>query len=428
MDSGPMTMPPSAATAPPPPCPIDSLDPRFYDDPWDAYRWLRHHSPIHWDETNELWVVSRHEDVVHVSRHPETYSAAQGVRPNVAAPMSIISMDDPEHTRQRRLINRGFTPAKVRALTDHIRDLSNEVIDEVAQRGECDFVEDLAMHVPLIVVAELMGLDPAQRRDLYRWSDAMMAGDGHTDPDDPVLLAAADAFGEFATVCSELIEVRRKETTDDIIGILTQAYEEGALGRDGDGGASGGVDNTELTNDELLMFLTLVVVAGNETTRNALSGGLLALSRFPEQKQALLERPELMETAVDEIIRYVSPVLNFSRTVTHDHTYRGVDLKEGERVLMLYQSANRDESVFDAPDELRLDRDPNPHVAFGIGTHYCLGANLARAEVRVLFEELFRRLGDIEVADGATPSRGDSALVLAIQHLPAVFTPEQGPG
>jgi cholest-4-en-3-one 26-monooxygenase len=428
MDSGGMTTPPSAGTIPPPPRPIDSLDPRFYDDPWDAYRWLRRYSPIHWDEVNDLWVLSRYDDVVHVSRHPELYSAAQGVRPKISAPMSIISMDDPEHTRQRRLINRGFTPARVRELTEHIRELSNQIIDEVATRGECDFVEDLAIHVPLIVVAELMGLDPNARQDLYRWSDAMMAGDGHTDPDDPVLLAAANAFGEFAGVCLELIDERRERTTDDIIGILTRAHEEGALARDGvaTGVATGGdhSDPDELTNDELLMFLTLVVVAGNETTRNALSGGLLALSQFPEQKKALLERPELMETAVDEIIRYVSPVLSFCRTVTEDHTYRGVELRAGQRVLMLYQSANRDEDVFDAPDELRLDRDPNPHVAFGIGTHYCLGANLARAEVRVVFEEVFRRLSDIEVADGAELTRGDSSLVLAIQHLPAVFTPE----
>jgi cholest-4-en-3-one 26-monooxygenase len=411
---------------PPPPCEIDTLDPRFYDDPWEAYRWLRDHSPVHRDERNDLWVVSRYDDVVHVSRHPERYSAADGVRPKVAAPMSIIAMDDPEHTRQRRLINRGFTPAKVRELTEHIRELSNDIIDGIAERGSCDFVEDFAIHVPLIVVAELMGLDPASRRELYRWSDAMMAGDGHTDPDDPVLHAAAEAFGEFAGVCLGLIEERRERTTDDIIGILTRAHDEGALERNSAGGATGGTGDP-LTDDELLMFLTLVVVAGNETTRNALSGGLLALSQFPEQKQALIERPELMATAVDEIIRYVSPVLSFCRTVTEDHTLHGRELKRGDQVLMLYQSANRDERVFDEPDELRLDRDPNPHVAFGIGTHYCLGANLARAEVAVVFEELFRRLSDIEISDPAALARGDSALVLAIQHLPAIFTPEHRP-
>ncbi len=413
--------------APPRPCEIDVLDPRFYDDPWEAYRWLRHHSPIHWDPKNQLWVFSKHEDVSHISRHQERYSAADGVRPRVQAPMSIISMDDPEHTRQRRIVSRGFTPAKVRALTDHIRDLSNQIIDEVQGRGSIDFVEDFAIHVPLIVIAEMMGLDPEQRLRLYRWSDAMMAGDSAGDaPDDPLMLAAAEAFGEYATLCIELIQERRDHPggAEDIISVLTRAYDEGALHREDRGGAED-VDTSSaaLTDDELIMFLVLIVVAGNETTRNALTGGLLAFSRFPDQKQRVVEDPSLWDTAVDEIIRYVSPVLSFARTVTEDHSYKGVDLKAGDKVFMLYQSANRDEDVFDAPDELRVDRDPNPHLAFGIGTHYCMGANLARAEVRVVFEELFKRLGDIRVPDGARPDRGHSSLVLSLEHLPATFTP-----
>jgi cytochrome P450 family 142 subfamily A polypeptide 1 len=418
-----------------PPFDIDILDPRLYDDPWEAYRWLRHHAPIWWDERNRLYVISRHEDVSHISRHQELYSAAQGVRPKVFAPMSIISMDDPEHTRQRRLVSKGLTPRVVRQLSDHIRDLSNQIIDEISARGTCDFVEDFAIHVPLIVIAELMGLDPDQRRQLYRWSDAMMAGDGHTDPDDPVLVRAAEAGGEFAAMCVELIEQRRADgSTDDIIGILTQAYDEGALARPGaDSATSAHIDGTDgtdavvddrMTADELIMFLILLVVAGNETTRNALAGGLVAFTRFPEQRRKLLERPELIDTAVEEIVRYVSPVISFMRTVTEDHTYQGVDFVAGDRVFLLYQSANRDEDVFEAPDEFRVDRDPNPHLAFGIGTHYCLGANLARAEIKVVFEELFRRLRDIRAVDPDTLQRGESTLVLALNRLPAVFTPE----
>jgi cytochrome P450 family 142 subfamily A polypeptide 1 len=400
---------------------VDALDPRTYDDPWETYRWLREHSPIHWDAKNELWLISRHEDVSHISRHQELYSAAAGVRPKIAAPMSIIAMDDPEHTRQRRLINRGFTPARVRQITEHIRDLSHQMIDEISERGECDFVEDFAIHVPLIVIAEMMGLDPESRLNLYRWSDAMMGGDGHVDADDPYLHAAANAFGEYATVLLDLIEQRRAEPKDDLISILTGAFDEGALARDSDGGA---VVEMELTNDELLMFLTVLVVAGNETTRNALTGGLMAFSRFPEQKQMLLDDPALLDTAVEEILRFVTPVLSFCRTVTDDHTYKGVELKAGQKVFMLYQSANRDEAVFDAPEEFRIDRDPNPHLAFGIGTHFCLGANLARAEIRVVFEALFSRLRDIRVADGVKTTRGDSSLVLAIEHLPTIFTPQ----
>jgi cytochrome P450 len=166
------------------------------------------------------------------------------------------------------------------------------------------------------------------------------------------------------------------------------------------------------------------VVAGNETTRNALSGGLAAFTCFPDQHSKLIERPELIDLAVDEIVRYVSPVMSFMRTVTEDHAFQGVELTAGDRVFLLYQSANRDEAVFDDPDEFRIDRDPNPHLGFGIGTHYCLGANLARAEIGVVFTELFARLRDIRAVDPGTLDRGDSSLVLALNHLPAVFTPE----
>jgi cytochrome P450 len=173
------------------------------------------------------------------------------------------------------------------------------------------------------------------------------------------------------------------------------------------------------------MFLCLLVVAGNETTRNALTGGLLALSRFPGERDKLIERPELYDTAVEEIVRFVSPVISFTRTITEDHEYQGHRFEQGQRVLLLYQSANRDEAVFDDPDTFKVDRSPNPHLGFGIGTHYCLGANLARAEIKVVFQELFARLPDIRAAEGAVPVRGDNTLVIALQHLPAVFTPER---
>jgi cholest-4-en-3-one 26-monooxygenase len=422
--TGAQTSASTASTQPTPPFPIDTLDPRFYDDPWESYRWLRNNAPLWWDERNEMWIASRHEDVSHISRHQELYSAAQGVRPRITVPMSIISMDDPEHTRLRRLVNKGFTPRMVRKLTDHMRELTTEIIDQIAERGEIEFVRDFAIHVPLIVIAELLGLDPGHRMQLFEWSEAMFKGDGHIDADDPALVGAATAAGEFAELLMELIEQRRQDgSTDDIIGILTQAHEEGALATDQLGVAEEHY-NAEMTSDELLMFLFLLLGAGNETTRNAISGGLRAFTLFPDERDKLIAHPELIDLAVDEIVRYVSPVLTFMRTVTEDHTYQGVDLKAGDKVFMLYQSANRDEAVFDEPDRFRIDRDPNPHVGFGIGTHYCLGANLARNELKVVFEELFNRLGDIRVKHPGTLSRADSTLVIAIDSLPAVFTPE----
>ena len=404
-----------------PPVPIDVCDPRFFDSPWEGYRWLRNESPVHWDDTNELWLISRHEDVVEVSRNSKRYSSGQGVRPVNPAPLSIIAMDDPEHTRQRRLVSKGFTPKRVRALTERIEDLANQCIDEIQSKGRADFVPEFAIHVPIIVIAELLGLDPEMRQRLYQWSEDMMGGDGHTDPEHPALLAAAQAFGEYTALVQQLIEERREQPADDIISILTQAFDSGDLARQDSGGA--GADRVDqLTDDELLMFCTMLVVAGNETTRNAIAGGLLGFSRFPDQRELLQAQPELIDSAVEEIVRWVSPVFSFTRTISEDHELHGKELSEGERVLLLYQSANRDEEVFDDPESFRIDRDPNPHVGFGFGTHFCLGANLARAEIRVVYQELFRRLPDIHVPHDEDRTRGDSTLVLAMENLPAVFT------
>jgi len=336
--------------------------------------------------------------------------------------MSLIALDDPEHTRQRRLINRGFTPRRVREIAPHIRDLSNRILDQIAERDEFDFVEEMAAHVPLIIICEMMGLDPETRDRMYRWSDAMMAGDGH-EGDDPELHAAAVAFGEFAEVCLQLIPERREQATDDIIGILTRAFDEGGLEKETKSGDSELYGEGTLQDDELLMFLALLLVAGNETTRNAISGGLVALSRYPEERDKLLANPDLIDSAVDEIIRWTTPVMTFMRTCIEPHEMHGQRIEVGDRVLMLYQSANRDERAFDDPDEFRVDRSPNNHLAFGAGTHYCLGANLARLEVKVVFEEMLARFPQVRAVEPYKIQRNRSTLVVGIEHLPAVFTP-----
>ncbi len=405
---------------------IDILDPALYDDPWATYRWLRDEAPLYRDEANDLWVVSRHADVFDVSRRSDVWSAAQGVRPKVAADMSLIALDDPEHTRQRRLINRGFTPRRVREIAPHIRDLAHRLIDEVQDRGEIEFVTDFAAHVPLIVISEMMGLDPAERDRMYAWSDAMMAGDGH-EGDAPELHAAAVAFGEFAEMCVSLIAERHEVETDDIIGILTRAHDEGGLHKDVKSGDTNLYDEASLQDDELLMFLTLLLVAGNETTRNAISGGLLALSLFPEERDKLLADPALIDSAVEEIIRWTTPVMTFMRTCTEAHEMHGQRIEVGDRILMLYQSANRDDRVFERPDDFVVDRDPNNHLAFGAGTHFCLGANLARLEVKLVFEALLQRLPDVRAVDPSRIDRNRSTLVVGIDSLPAVFTPVSNP-
>lgn len=430
----------SVFTPPSPPSPeldvdldsIDFTDAAVFDDPWDLYAALRELDHLHHDATNDLYIAPRHEDVFHISRNNDVYVSKFGVRPKIAGDMSIITLDGPEHVATRRLINAGFTPRRVRDMMPHVRELAQNLIEEIKDSGQIDFVEQFAIHVPLIIICELMGLDPDRRMNMYRWSDAMMAGDGHTEADDPVLLAAAEAFGEFAMMCLELIAEKRADPKDDLISILTRAYDEGDLARDFKGYQ--GVDEaslaamkekSSLNDDELLAFLAVLMVAGNETTRNAITGGLLALSQFPDQRKLMLDNlfdDEFMDRAVDELIRYVTPVLGFIRTVTKDHTYRNTELKEGDRILMLYSSANRDERAIPNPDVLDLQREANPHLAFGIGPHFCLGANVARMEVKLVFQELLSRLPDITVPEGTAIPRGESSLVLALQHMPATFT------
>jgi cholest-4-en-3-one 26-monooxygenase len=410
---------------------IDFCDPTTFDDPWEVYRALRAQDSLHYDAKNDLYIAGRHEDVFHLSRDADLYCSRFGVRPVIAGDMSIITLDGDEHVRQRRLINKGFTPRRVRELIPHVRELTNQLCDQISEKGRIDFVEEFAIHVPLIIICELMGLNPEQRMKMYRWSDDMMAGDGHVEG--PVLHSAAEAFGEFAMMCLDLIAERRADPQNDLISVLTQAYDDGALAkefkavqgisqedlaarREADGG---------LNDDELLAFLAVLLVAGNETTRNAISGGMLALSQFPEQKQFLIDNLDVddaVDKAVDELIRYVSPVLGFIRTVTRPHEYRNTQLAEGDRVLMLYPSANRDDRVFDQPDQLDLQRDPNPHLAFGIGPHFCLGANLARMEVKTVFQELLARFPDMQIDADAPLDRGQSSLVIALQHLPASFS------
>ncbi|HEV7523381.1 MAG TPA: cytochrome P450 [Acidimicrobiia bacterium] len=418
-------------TAPAAPYQPDALDPTLYvrGVAHDVFRWMRENDPVHRDDLNGIWVVSKYEDISYVERQPELFCSAQGVRPKGggADALSIVSMDDPEHARQRRLISRGFTGARITQLMDHIRELARELVDNVARRGECDFVNDIAKPLPLIVIAEMLGLAVDQREQLAHWSDTMMAGEG-ADADDPRQAAAGEAWGEYITYLVGLLEERRAHPQDDLISVLLSSADAGEISFDENALRSvveqGAIPSGTLGlgADDLLAFLVLLLVAGNETTRNALSGGMLALSSFPGERDKLVNDLTLVNSATEEILRYVSPVISFSRTVTRDTELRGRALKTGDVVLNVYPSANRDADVFDDPDVFHVDRSPNLHLAFGTGPHFCLGANLARTEIRILLEELFTRLPDIHVPEGVDAERGPNALVTTIQHLPVEFT------
>jgi cytochrome P450 len=329
-----------------------------------------------------------------------------------AAGQLMLEMDPPDHTRYRKLVNRGFTPKVIRSLEQHLHEMSVRIVDRaLADGGECDFVVDVAAELPLEAIAEFLGVPFEDRHKLFDWSNRFI---GSEDPEYVVSDEdLTEAQVEMFMYANAMGVDRKANPTGDIVSNLVNAV----------------IDGDQLSDMDFNLFFLLLSVAGNETTRNAISGGLAALSRFPDQRKLMLDNlhdEDFMDRAVDEIVRYVTPVLGFIRTVTRDHTYRNTELKEGDRVLMLYGSANRDERVFDRADELDLTRDPNPHLGFGIGQHFCLGANLARMELKTVFQELLTRLPDISTPPDFTLDRGDSTLVLALQHMPVTFSAPEG--
>jgi cytochrome P450 family 142 subfamily A polypeptide 1 len=382
-------------------------DCRLYQgDPHPTYRWLRANAPVYRDEASNLWVLSKYEDVFAASKNPETFSAAQGVLPESDSIISMICMDDPRHQRLRKLVNRGFTPRMVGLLQEKIRDLASRLAEGVAGRAEVDLVSELAVPMPLWIIAEMLGIREEDFERFHDWSDRLINVAGNYD--DPVKMNdAVTAYAEYGEYLKEVFEDRRRQPREDLVSILVAAQQEGVLAE----------DEESMENDEIVMFMTLLLVAGNETTRNAISGGMLALMQDGEQFELLRARPELLDSAVEEILRWVSPIICFRRTATRDTEIRGQRIAAGDRVLMLYQSANRDEDAWVGPDRFDVTRSPNPHLAFGIGPHFCLGANLARAELKAMVRELVTRYPRMRPVPGTEPRRAASTLVAGIEHL-----------
>lgn len=384
----------------------------YAGDPHPTYRWLRENAPIYRDDAGGIWVLSRYDDVFQVSKTPDIFSAAEGVLPDSEALVSIVSMDDPRHQRLRKLVNKGFTPRMVGLLVERIRELASQLADAIAPRGECDLVRDVAVPMPLYIIAEMLGIRREDFERFHDWSNRLIAIAGNYD--DPVKMNdSIAAFAEYGGYLKDVFEERRRAPREDLVSILVQAQQEGVLAE----------DEESMENDEIVMFMTLLLVAGNETTRNAISGGMLALMRNRDQLDLLRRRPELIDSAVEEILRYVSPIICFRRTARREVEIRGQSIAAGDRVMMLYQSANRDEEMFADPDAFDVTRTPNPHLAFGIGPHFCLGANLARMELKVMVQTLIERFPDMSPAPGTAARRTASTLVAGIDHLPVVFTP-----
>jgi len=414
---------------------VDFLDAKVWDETMgDRTRWMRENDPVHWSERSGLWVVTKFEDVSYVSKNHQLFHSGEGVRPGNPVRLPLIDEDEPRHTQIRRLINRGFTPRMVRKLETAFRQIATETIDKIAVRGECDFVDEISVPMPLLLIAEMIGIRREDRERFHRWSDDLIAADGNLGVPE-VMEKAGRALREYGDYLTEIFEDRRKHPQDDLVSILVGAKDQGLVGENRyqeepdvgrlDLSAVQSIEETrDLANDELVMLMVLLLVAGNETTRNGISGGMSLLIENPGERQKLIDDPSLIAGAVEEMVRVVSPVRTFARTATQDAELRGAKIRKGDTVLMVYSSANRDSDEFEDPDTFRIDRDPR-HLGFGIGNHFCLGANLARMEMRVAFEELLRRLPDMEYTRGG-PEFRPSPLVHSFVHMWVGYTPEAG--
>jgi cholest-4-en-3-one 26-monooxygenase len=397
--------------------PVDLSDPLTFV-PSVPHAWLahlRHHDPVHWqDEPGGpgYWAVTRYDDCVTVNRDFERFSsAAQGTMPfemgeeEIAQQgLMMLNMDPPLHTRYRRLVNKGFTPRTVRDLEESIHRAADNIIDQVIEAGSADFVTDLSAELPLQVIAELLGVPQEDRHKMFDWSNRMV---GNADPEYQEEASMAESAAmELYAYAADLFGKKRIDPHADLMSVLTGVEVEGE----------------RLTDLELELFFLLLTVAGNETTRNLMSGGMHAFFQNPEQWQRLLADRTLLPTAADEMLRFVSPVMNFRRTAMTDLVLSDTKIAEGDKVVFYHCSGNRDEDIFENPDVFDIGRDPNPHIAFGGGgPHFCLGANLARMEIRVMFEHLLDRLPDIH-QDGDV-QRLQSQFINGVKHLPVAFTP-----
>ncbi len=378
---------------------IRLLSEDFYAEFDELTTWMRAEAPMYWDDSIGIWGAAAHADVMRMSRDWRTFCSGKGSRPESSVP-SMINFDPPEHTRRRRLISAGFTRRRVEDHEPYIRAKVNALIDAVADRGECDIVRDIATPLPMYMIGELMGLPEEDHHQLLHWSDLFATGGSEIRDE---VVEAVRQWWEYITV---KIDQRRHSEAGDLISLVVNP-------RDGE---------EPLSDVDLVFETMLVLVGGDETTRHVISAGVAALLQHPDQLAALRADPSLMPGAIEEMLRWATPVRNMNRTATCDVEVHGQQVREGDRILLLYPSANRDESVFTDPFRFDITRTPNEHVAFGAyGRHHCLGAPLARLELRVLFEELLRRLDDLELASDDPLPRRRGNFVLGLNSVPVRF-------
>ncbi|MFM7061166.1 MAG: cytochrome P450 [Actinomycetes bacterium] len=377
-------------------------DPALYaGDPFPHYARLRREAPLAWLPDPGCWIATKHADVLRISRDPETFCSSEGIllmdigRDLPEIPGALLYVDPPEHGRYRRLVNPGFSTSHIRTLEAQIRDRARTLVEAVPLDTTVDVVEALAVPFPLLVIADLLGV-PGDDWPRFRvWTDLMIEAAQGTTPESEAALV------EMATYFLDLVAERRANPRDDLVSLLCTAE----------------VDGVGLDDGELMMFYGQLLVAGNETTRNLVSGALQVFSEHPDQWARLRSEPATIPAAVEECLRWTTPVISFMRTATRDVEVAGETIRAGEPVLLVYAAANRDEEVFgDTAERFDATRDPNPHVALGFGEHFCLGAVLARLEARVFLEEATRRFATLEPAGPV--ERLDSGVIAGILRVP----------
>jgi len=394
-------------TTPPADLRIGLTDGTFYGgDPFPAFAWMRDEAPAYFDEAAGVWGITRYADVKEISKDPETFSNAGGIRPDSPALPMMIDFDAPEHVRRRRLVSEGFTPKRIRESTDGVRNVCDAILDKVCEQGHADFVRDIAAPLPMIVIGDMLGVAPEDRDALLRWSDDMVKALGSPDP--TAMDGAAVAAMEYAEYITAVVEQRRRDgQSDDLVGTLVHAD----------------IDGDRLDESSLIYETLLILIGGDETTRHVLSGGMYELLTHPDQYALLAAEPERRQLGVEEMLRWVSPIKNMARTATRDVELHGRTIRQGQKLLLLYPSANRDERNFEAPERFDVTRTPNDHMAFGFGAHFCLGNRLARLELATMFDRLFERLPDLALASDAEPPLRNANFVSGIESLPVTFTP-----
>jgi cytochrome P450 family 142 subfamily A polypeptide 1 len=386
---------------------IDLTDGTFYADrsaSRAAYEWMRQNEPVFRDR-NGLAAAATYAAVIEAERNPELFSNAGGIRPDQGPLPMMIDMDDPAHLLRRKLVNAGFTRKRLKVQSDSIGSLCDWLIDQVCERGECDMVNDLAAPLPMAVIGDMLGVLPDEREMFLKWSDDLMVGLSST-VSEADMQVTMDAFVAYNDYTRNKIEQRRAEPTEDLISVLVHAE----------------VDGERLSDDDILQETLLILVGGDETTRHTISGGTEQLIRNREQWELLQNNPELLPGAVEEMLRWTSPLKNMARTVTADTEFHGASLEQGEKMLLLFESANFDEAVFDDPNTFNIQRDPNSHLAFGFGTHFCLGNQLARIELINMTRRVLQRLPDLRLADDAELPLRPANFVSGLERMPVVFT------